>query len=120
MSNEVKTIICAGYARLPRSITADNVYGSLAVELEIDPSESKVVDAVCTIIPSLGEKFVLDLLIGYDLNEGVELILREIRSRYFNVTQKALISAIDEAYRKYLEFKRKEVDEELKKLSGLV
>ncbi|MDA2917703.1 DUF3870 domain-containing protein, partial [Nitrospinae bacterium AH_259_B05_G02_I21] len=73
----------------------------------------------CTIVPSLGERFILDMLIGYDLEDGIEPIVREIRSRYFNVAQKAIISAIEEAYKKYLEFKRAEVDEELKKLSGL-
>lgn len=119
MTLERKTIICAGYARLPKTVTADHVYGVLGVELEVDPREGKVVDAACTIVPSLGERFILDLLIGYDLEDGIDPIVREIRKRYFNVAQKAVISAIDEAYRKYLEFKRAEVDEELKKLSGL-
>ncbi|MDA2917465.1 DUF3870 domain-containing protein [Nitrospinae bacterium AH_259_B05_G02_I21] len=113
------TIICAGYARLPKSVTADHSYGVLGVELEVDPSDSKVVDAACTIVPSLGERFILDLLIGYDLEEGIDPIVSEIQKRYFNVAQKAVISAIDEAYRKYLEFKRAKVDEELKKLSSL-
>lgn len=114
-----KTIICAGYARLPKSVTADHSYGVLGVEIEVDPSENKVVDAACTIVPSLGERFILDLLVGYDLEEGIDPIVNEIRKRYCNVAQKAVISAIDEAYRKYLEFKRSGVDEELKKLSRL-
>lgn len=119
MTSETKTIICAGYARLPKSITADQAYGVLGVEIEVDPREGKVVDAVCTVVPSLGEKFILDLLVGYDLKEGIDPIVREIRRRYFNIAQKAVISAVDEAYRKYLEFKKTEVDEELRKLSGL-
>jgi hypothetical protein len=120
MARERKTIICAGYARLPKSISPNQVHGVLGVELEVDPADGgKIIDAVCTTVPSLGEKFILELLVGYSLDEGIEPVVKEIRSRYFNVAQKAVISALEEAYRRYLEFKRLGVEEELKKLSIL-
>ncbi|MBU1127734.1 MAG: DUF3870 domain-containing protein, partial [Candidatus Omnitrophica bacterium] len=39
------TIVVAGSARLPENITAKHVFGYVAIELEIDLADHKIVDS---------------------------------------------------------------------------
>ena len=99
-----ETIFFVGHARLPENITAKHVYGVFGLELEVDPRTDVVVDASCTAIPSLGEKFLLDLLIGHCLREGIAAPIAEIERRYFGAAQRAIISALQNAYDRYLRY----------------
>ena len=54
----IDTIIIAGSSRLPENITAKHVFGYLTIELEINHSDSVIVDVSCTLLPSLGRKML--------------------------------------------------------------
>ena len=101
-----KTLFFVGHARLPENITARHVYGVFGLELEVDPRTDVVVDASCRLIPSLGEKFILDLLMGHRLTEGIMGLIAEIEARYFGASQRAIVAALENAYERYQRYRK--------------
>lgn len=105
---ERKTLFFTGYSRFPENTSSHHVFGILSLELEVDPLTYHIVDASCTLLPSLGEKFLIDTLIGKDLNSGLSSAIEEVESRYFSSEKRAIIAAIKDAQRQFIEFKTKD------------
>jgi hypothetical protein len=99
-----ETIIVAGSARLPEEVTAKHVFGCITIELEIDPVDSTIVDISCTLVPSLGGKILHNALVGNTVEEGIEKAITQLDRRFFNVTRRALIAALEDAYRWYKKY----------------
>ncbi len=96
-----ETIIVAGSARLPEEVTAKHVFGCITIELEIDPFDSTIVDISCTLVPSLGGKILHNALVGNKVEEGIEKAIIQLEGRFFSVTRRAVIAALEDAYRWY-------------------
>ena len=99
-----ETIIVAGSARLPEGVTAKHVFGCITIELEIDLVDSTIVDVSCTLIPSLGGKILHNALVGSKIDEGIEKAIIQLDSRFFSVTRRAVIAALEDAYRWYKKY----------------
>jgi len=100
------TIIVAGSARLPEKIRGKDTFGYFSIYLEVDPVNSEIVDISSTLIPSLGEKIIHDALLGYEIKEGVQFAIQQLEKRFYSVTKRAMIAALEDAYKwygKYLE-----------------
>ncbi len=95
------TIVVAGSARLPENITAKHVFGYFAIEIEIDLLDSKIVDVSCTVLPSLGEKILYSALLGNKVEEGIKNAIEQLERRFFSVTKRAIIAALEDAYKWY-------------------
>ena len=76
------------------------------LELEVDSHNMRIIDAACDNLPALGEKFLRELLIGKEVEEGLKQAIEEIRERYSAVTQKAVIASIEDLLRRYREFQK--------------
>ncbi len=96
-----ETIIVAGSARLPEEVTAKHVFGCITIELEIDPVDSTIVDFSCTLVPSLGGKILRNALLGSTVEEGIEKAIIQLDRRFLSVTKRAVIAALEDAYRWY-------------------
>ena len=96
-----ETIIVAGSARLPEEVTAKHVFGCITIELEIDPVDSTIVDISCTLVPSLGGKILHNALVGSTVEEGIEKAITQLDRRFFNINRRAVIAALEDAYRWY-------------------
>ena len=96
-----ETIIVAGSARLPEEVTAKHVFGCITIELEIDPVDSTIVDFSCTLVPSLGGKILHNALVGSTVEEGIEKAITQLDRRFFNINRRAVIAALEDAYRWY-------------------
>ena len=99
-----ETVVIAGSARLPENITTKHVFGYLTIELEIDPVDSTIVDVSCTLLPFLGEKILHNALLGNKVEEGIERAIIQLDRRFFSVTRRAVIAALEDAYRWYKKF----------------
>ena len=104
------TIIFAGFAKLPANASMQNIPGVLAVEIEVDPYDMRIADVACSCLPALGAKFITSLLVGEKIDNGLENIMKEIRERYISTTQRAMIAAIEDAFKRYMEYKNKTGD----------
>ena len=102
-----KTIVFCGVSRLPENITAKHVYGYLTLEIEVDPVDFKIVDLSCTLVPSLGEKLLMNALLGYEVESGIKNAIREIDARFVSTTKRAVIAAIEDVYARYIEYRKR-------------
>ena len=105
-TNTPPTLIFAGFARLPANACTPHGGGVLALEVEIDPYDMRVVDAACNCLPALGQKFLIGLLVGRKLEHGLRDVVAEIRARYHSITQRAMIAALDDVLKRYEEFRK--------------
>ena len=96
-----ETIIVAGSARLPEEVTAKHVFGCITIELEIDLVDYTIVDFSCTLVPSLGGKILHNALVGSTVEEGIEKAITQLDRRFFNINRRAVIAALEDAYRWY-------------------
>lgn len=99
-----KTLIFCGNSRFPENVTVKHVFGYLSLELEVDPVDFKIVDASCTLLPSLGEKILINSLVGHKVEEGIKNAVTEIEERFFSTTKRAIIAAIEDAYKRYTDY----------------
>jgi len=106
-----KTLVFCGNSRLPENVTAKHVFGYLSIELEVDPVDLKIVDVSCVLLPTLGEKMLVNALTGYGIEEGVKNAVDEVENRFFSTTKRAIIAAIEDAYKRYTDYVReKEIE----------
>ncbi len=100
------TLIFTGYARLPSSASLGEGTNSLAIEIEVDPFDRRIVDVGCTCIPRLGEKFLVSLLAGRIFPDALDETIAEVRCRYFSGTQRAIVAAFGDLRHRYEDYQR--------------
>jgi len=98
------TIVVTGSARLPENITASHVYGFFSIDIEIDSKSEEIVDVSCSLIPSIGEKIIGDALLGYKFKEGISNAKEQLERRFFSVTKRAIISALQDSEKWFKKF----------------
>ncbi len=101
LKNKSETIVIEGSARLPENTSAKYVYDFITVELELDPVDLRVVDFSCALLSSSSKKILSQALLEHKIEEGIENAIEQLQKRFFSSTKKALIAAIQDAYRCY-------------------
>ncbi len=94
------TLVFAGFARLPEGARVSSGGGVVALEVEVDPYDMRIVDAACDCLPALGRKLLVSLLVGRKLEDGLTGVIADVRSRYSGITQRAMIAAIEDVLRR--------------------
>lgn len=87
-------VLFSGYARMPSNTTAQKIYEELALVAVIDMNTGVIHNVECTMVTGLAKEFVSNLIIGYDMNRGVEELLKKLEYKYQGHLKKALASAI--------------------------
>ena len=100
------TIVIAGFGRLPQNITGKNPSSYIAVEFEIEPADSKIVDIYCTLLPFVEKEILYKACLGNKIGAGIEEAIEQLDKRFFGATKRAIITALGDAHRCY----RKVVD----------
>ena len=68
----------------------------------LDRENGKILDMDCNTILEVTKNFVATLLIGRSLRDDVQMLEKEIKERYFALTQKPLIACIKDAHNRYM------------------
>jgi hypothetical protein len=100
------TIVIAGFGRLPQNITGKNSSSYIAVEFEIEPADSKIVDIYCTLLPFVEKEILYKACLENKIEAGIEKAIKQLDKRFFGATKGAIITALKDAHRCY----RKAVD----------
>ena len=100
----------SGYARLPSNTTAQKIYEELALVVVIDMNTGVVHNAECTMVTGLAKEFVSNLIIGYDMNQGIEPLVKEMEHRYQGHLKKALASSVQMIGAQYAEMLKSETE----------
>jgi len=96
-----ETIAIAGFARLPQSITGKHFSSYIAIEFEIEPADSKVVDIYCTLLPFVEKEILYQACLENKIDTGIEKAIEQLDKRFFGTTKKPIINALEDAYRWY-------------------
>ena len=95
------TMTFVGQARLPQSCTCTGS-GVVCVALEVDPASGQVVGLGSQGILPCCSLLLQGVLPGHNLDRGLEEALQEMQRRFVGPPQKAVCTAIANAYEAFL------------------
>ena len=96
------TILVVGQAKPSREDAIYNLHGEFYISLVLERESGLIVDVECNTILSVTRDFAASMFIGRSLKTDMELLEREIKERYFALTQKPLIACMKDAYNRYM------------------
>jgi hypothetical protein len=102
MKSDKQTIILGGISRLPRDLSSGE---SFQIIVELDPDQGKVLEVSCSPCPPVVQNLLRELLIGMKLETEVEYLLHAIDRRVILKSKKAIIAAIRDLVKQYVEQK---------------
>ena len=91
------TILVVGQAKPSKEDAIYNLHGEFYISLIVERDTGKILELDCNTILEVTKQFV-----GKSLRTDVPLIEKEIRERYFALTQKPLIACMKDACNRYL------------------
>lgn len=100
------TVIFVGHARLPQSLTPRDSSSVVSVELETDNGSGEIVSVGAKAVPDLGTKLLESVLLGHNINESPLELADEIRRRYVCPSQKAVSTAVINAFEAYQRYRQ--------------
>lgn len=84
------SVIFSAYAKLPAGITAYEVHKVIGVVVEIDMHTGRILQAECTLATKLASDFIAKMLVGYNMNDGLD----ELNANYQASAKKAVLTAV--------------------------
>ncbi len=103
-----KVIVFVGHARLPQTLSPASASGVVVVELEVALDTGMVVGVAVGGFATRAEALLSRIMVGRSLKEGVEWVLREFQHRYVGAPQRAVCTAVANAYDSYQRHVRQE------------
>jgi len=100
------TVIFVGHARLPQSLTPRDSSAVVSVELETDNSSGEIVSVGAHAVPGLATRLLESVLMGHNINESPLDLAEEIRRRYVCPSQKAVSTAVINAFEAYQRYRQ--------------
>jgi hypothetical protein len=100
------SVIFVGHARLPQSLAPRDSSPVVCVEVETDTSSGEILGVGSKAIPDLGQKLISSVLIGHNINENPSAFVDEIRRRYICPSQKAVSTAVLNAFEAYQRYRQ--------------
>jgi hypothetical protein len=96
------TIFLTGQARPSNEDAINAVYQTFSLCLIIDKDTDRIVDLACTTVMNETEDFVRTLLCGKNIISELDIMIENIKNRFFALIQKSLIVALKDAHNRYL------------------
>ena len=100
------TVIFVGHARLPQSLAPRDASPVISVEVEANVDSGTIVGVSAKAVPELGTRLVAELLTGRNINDSPLGAVEEIRRRYICPSQKALSTAVFNAFEAYCRYRQ--------------
>lgn len=91
------TILVVGQAKPSKEDAIYNLHGEFYISLIVERDTGKILELDCNTILEVTKQFVASMFVGKSLRTDVPLIEKEIRERYFALTQKPLIACMKDA-----------------------
>jgi hypothetical protein len=103
-TQEQNTVLLSGYAKLPNNTTAETVYQFLAVAILFDKRSGIILEAEASMVTSIARRFVSQLLVGYNLNDGPDDLMETFEEHYHGNAKRALETAMRMVFSKYEDY----------------
>ncbi|GAA0180572.1 DUF3870 domain-containing protein [Clostridium sediminicola] len=102
MFYEKNTIYILGTARISKNDPISAIYETFFVGIILERDSGKVIDLTCNMVRDVTNDFIKSILVGYNLTEDIDEIIKEIQERFYGMAQKAVIAAVKDARNKYM------------------
>ena len=99
---ENNTILVVGQAKPSKEDAIYNLHGEFYISLIVERDTGKILELDCNTILDVTKRFVESMFVGKSLKTDVPAIEKEIKERYFALTQKPLIACMKDACNRYL------------------
>ena len=96
------------YSKLPSNISAAVYEGTIGVGFVINYYTDIIEDISCTLLTEVARNFLKSVVIGYNINDGIEPLVKKVEKRFFGHSQKAVCIIIRENFNLYKEWKKRE------------
>ena len=100
------TVIFVGHARLPQSLAPRDSSSVVSVELEAEVASGSILGTSVKGVLPLGSRLLDEVLAGRRIGDGPQEAVEEIRQRYVCPSQKALCTAVANAYEAYYRYRQ--------------
>lgn len=98
------TVIFVGHARLPQSLAPVGASPVVSVEIEVDMRRRQAVEIATRGLLPRAEALLRDILLEGDLDTSVRILLDALQKRYVGPPQRAIMTAVANAYEAYVRF----------------
>lgn len=106
------SIYIIGNSKAPQNNPITHMYNMFFIGLVVDKDTGRIIDAGAAGVLPLTSEFIRSIFLDKNIECNISEISKEIESRYFGSSQKALIVAFKDAQKKYFQIKSgKNVDE---------
>lgn len=102
------SVVFSAYAKLPTGITAYEAHKVIGVVVEVDMHTGEILNAECTLATKVARDFIAKMLIGYNLNDGIQALNAQIEKHYQASAKKAVLTAVRMLDDKFISFKNGE------------
>lgn len=99
---DASTILVVGQAKPSREDAIYNLHGEFYISLVLEKNTGKILDVECNTILSVTRNFVASMFIGKSIKTDLDILEKEIKERYFALTQKPLIACMKDAHNRYM------------------
>ena len=103
-TQDKNTVLLSGYAKLPTNTTAETVYQYLAIAILFDKRSGIILEAEASMVTHIARKFIAQLLIGYNLNDGPDELMETFEEYYHGNAKRALETAMRMVFAKYQDY----------------
>lgn len=103
MKKNLDTFIVTAYAKAPQNTSMYEVYKYIGVVLEIDRKSRDIIDAEFTFITNIAQEYFKRLVVGYNMEDGADGIIKYIEKGYFAPSTNSISVALRSAFRRYEE-----------------
>ncbi|SCM82425.1 conserved hypothetical protein [uncultured Sporomusa sp.] len=100
------TIFITGQAKPSKEDAISTVYNVFFLSFIVDTETDLIVDVTCNTVRTMTQDFIRSLLIGQNLANGIDGMVRDIQQRFFGLVQKTLIVALKDAHNRYMMVKK--------------
>jgi len=103
------TIYIIGDSKTTTNNPITHQYTAFFLALVIDLDKEEIVDMGASATLPITNQFIQSMFIGYSMKKGIEPMIEEITHRYHGASQKAMIVAWKDAYKKYHQIKNEDI-----------
>ncbi|MEH7334567.1 DUF3870 domain-containing protein [Neobacillus drentensis] len=101
--SELNTVLVTAYAKAPQGSAMYEVYKHAGIILEIDPKTNLIINAEFTFLADLTKDFFRRMMVGYDLSNGIDELIRRVEKHYYAPSTNSVVVALKAAYKRYIE-----------------
>lgn len=99
------TVLTAGFAQIPKGTPLYEISTMVGCVLIIDVDNDQICDASFTFVMDKTSEFLVQLLVGKTVADGMQEITQVVQERFLAPGQGAVLQAIRAAVERYLEKK---------------